>query len=100
MKKFVIFIAVVLMILGINCDGNVKNNGDEIVLIKTEFGEIKVKLYDETPQHKRNFLKLVNDGFYNDLLFHRVINNFMIQGGDPTSKNAEPGIYGITKAAD
>jgi cyclophilin family peptidyl-prolyl cis-trans isomerase len=64
----------------------------DLVLIETEFGNMKVKLYDQTPKHKANFLKLVNDGFYNDLLFHRVINQFMIQGGDPDSRNAAPGV--------
>ncbi len=59
-----------------------------IVLIKTEFGDMKVLLYNETPQHRDNFLKLAKEGFYNDLLFHRVIKGFMIQGGDPASKNA------------
>jgi peptidylprolyl isomerase/peptidyl-prolyl cis-trans isomerase B (cyclophilin B) len=58
------------------------------VLISTEFGDITVLLYDDTPQHRDNFLKLVDEGFYNDLLFHRVIDKFMIQGGDPTSKDA------------
>jgi len=61
------------------------------VLITTEFGNIIVKLYNETPYHRDNFLKLVKDGFYNDLLFHRIIKDFMIQGGDPNSRNAEPG---------
>ena len=63
---------------------------DHIVLIKTEFGEIKIKLYNETPRHRDNFINLANDGFYDNLLFHRVINEFMIQGGDPDSKNAKP----------
>ena len=58
------------------------------VVLETEFGTIKIILYDETPKHKENFLKLANQGFFNDLLFHRVINSFMIQGGDPDSKNA------------
>lgn len=61
------------------------------VLLKTDMGDIKIKLYNETPLHKANFIKLVNEGFYNGLLFHRVINSFMIQTGDPQSKNAQPG---------
>ncbi len=52
-------------------------------------GNIVVELYNETPKHRDNFVKLVKDGFYNGLLFHRVIANFMIQGGDPDSRNAE-----------
>ncbi len=62
------------------------------VLLETEFGNIKIKLYNKTPKHKANFLKLVNNKFYDDLLFHRVINGFMIQGGDPDSKNAAPNV--------
>lgn len=58
------------------------------VLMKTSLGNIKLKLYNETPQHRDNFLKLVKDGTYNGLLFHRVIKEFMIQGGDVTSKDA------------
>ncbi|MBP5480943.1 MAG: peptidylprolyl isomerase [Paludibacteraceae bacterium] len=61
---------------------------ETMVLITTEFGNMKVKLYNETPQHRDNFIKLAQKGFYNDLLFHRVIKGFMIQGGDPESKNA------------
>ncbi|MDE6297869.1 MAG: peptidylprolyl isomerase [Muribaculaceae bacterium] len=62
-----------------------------VVDIKTTEGDIKVKLYDDTPAHRDNFLKLVNEGFYNGVLFHRVIKDFMVQTGDPDSKNAEPG---------
>ena len=58
------------------------------VLIKTSLGDITVRLYDETPKHRDNFLKLAREGFYNGTLFHRVIRNFMIQGGDPDSKKA------------
>lgn len=58
------------------------------VLIKTTLGEIQVKLYDQTPLHRDNFLKLVKEEYYNGTLFHRVIKNFMIQAGDPDSKGA------------
>ena len=64
---------------------------ERVVLITTNFGEIQVKLYNETPVHRDNFIKLVKDGVYDSLLFHRVINQFMIQGGDPESKDAKPG---------
>jgi len=59
-----------------------------LVLIETPYGTIKVRLYDETPQHRDNFIKLVESQFYDSLMFHRVIKDFMIQGGDPESKNA------------
>ncbi len=58
------------------------------VLIETSMGDIKVKLYDETPQHRDNFVKLAKNGFFDELQFHRIIKDFMIQGGDPDSKNA------------
>ncbi|TVR42156.1 MAG: peptidylprolyl isomerase, partial [Cryomorphaceae bacterium] len=61
------------------------------VIIRTDYGDMIVKLYDDTPQHRDNFLKLVGEGFYDGLLFHRVISGFMIQGGDPDSKNAPDG---------
>ena len=56
---------------------------ETMVLIKTSKGDIKVKLYNDTPLHRDNFIKLINEGWYNNSPFHRVINNFMIQGGDP-----------------
>ena len=59
-----------------------------MVDITTTFGDIVVKLYDSTPLHRDNFIRLVKEGFYDSLLFHRVIAGFMIQGGDPQSKNA------------
>ncbi len=59
-----------------------------LVRIETQFGNMLVHLYDETPQHRDNFSKLAEEGFYQDLLFHRVIAGFMIQGGDPDSRNA------------
>lgn len=61
------------------------------VRIATTMGEIVVRLYDETPRHRDNFLKLVAEGFYDGTLFHRVIKDFMIQGGDPDSKGAPIG---------
>ena len=62
------------------------------VMIETTEGNILVTLYDDTPRHRDSFLKLVNEQFYDSLLFHRVIKNFMIQGGDPDSRHAEPGV--------
>lgn len=62
------------------------------VKITTDMGEIIVRLSNKTPQHRDNFIKLVNEHFYDSLLFHRVISGFMIQGGDPESKNAAPGV--------
>lgn len=59
--------------------------------ITTDYGTMKILLYDTTPQHRDNFIKLAKEGYYDGLLFHRVINGFMIQGGDPDSKNAAPG---------
>lgn len=60
------------------------------VLIKTTLGDITVRLYDETPLHRDNFLKLAREGYYDGTLFHRVIKNFMVQGGDPDSRGASP----------
>lgn len=67
-------------------------NVEHEVLISTDMGDMVVKLYNATPKHRDNFLKLVNEKFYDSLLFHRVIRNFMIQGGDPQSKHAAPGV--------
>jgi len=88
-------LALIFLFAGLNASllfGQSENKMNERkVQIETEFGIIKLKLFNETPLHRDNFIKLVNDGFYTDLLFHRVIQGFMIQGGDPDSKNAEPG---------
>ena len=64
---------------------------DYLVTINTTFGPMHFVLYDQTPQHKTNFLKLAQAHFYDSLLFHRIIAGFMIQGGDPASKRAGPG---------
>lgn len=59
--------------------------------IETTMGDIQVMLYNDTPKHRDNFIKLVKEGYYNGTLFHRVINEFMVQAGDPESKNAPAG---------
>ena len=64
---------------------------DYLVTIKTSYGDMTAILYDETPKHKENFVKLAREHFFDSTLFHRVIEGFMIQGGDPDSKKAQPG---------
>jgi peptidylprolyl isomerase len=64
---------------------------EPIILISTTYGDIRIKLFKETPLHTKNFVKLAKKGYFNETLFHRVIKNFMIQGGDPDSKKAQPG---------
>lgn len=65
--------------------------GPTQALISTTYGDIKVELSDSTPVHRDNFIKLAQEGFYDSLLFHRVMPGFMIQGGDPDSRSAAPG---------
>ena len=86
MKYFSLVIISALLLMS-GC----KKKEERIVLIKTDYGNMKVRLYDETPLHRDNFIKLTEEGFFNGTLFHRVIKDFMIQGGDPDSKNANPG---------
>lgn len=85
--KTVFFIVPVLMLVWL---GACKEKEYQAI-ISTEFGEITILLYNTTPKHRDNFIKLVNEGFYDDLLFHRIIDQFMIQGGDPASKTAAAG---------
>lgn len=66
-------------------------DNETLVKIETTLGDIKVKLYNETPKHRDNFIKLAEDDVYEGTLFHRVIKDFMIQAGDPDSKNAPKG---------
>jgi peptidyl-prolyl cis-trans isomerase B (cyclophilin B) len=67
-------------------------NKDYVVTIKTSHGDMVAILYDETPKHKENFINLAKEHFYDSTLFHRVIEGFMIQGGDPDSKKSQPGL--------
>ncbi|MDQ3050078.1 MAG: peptidylprolyl isomerase [Bacteroidota bacterium] len=92
MKKFIAIIAILTIGISTSQAQNKKPAAgkEHIVEITTEFGTIKIKLYNETPKHRDNFIKLASEGFYNDLLFHRIISGFMIQGGDPESKGAAP----------
>jgi cyclophilin family peptidyl-prolyl cis-trans isomerase len=86
MKK--LFTLIFLSLIVVTAWGKPKNY---YVRIKTAYGTCIIRLYNETPKHRDNFIKLVKQGFYNGTLFHRVIQNFMIQGGDPESKTAKPG---------
>ncbi|MCX6351621.1 MAG: peptidylprolyl isomerase [Bacteroidetes bacterium] len=97
---FTSFLFVMLCFIFSACEKTV-----EIVKITTEFGDIYLYLYDETPNHKANFFKLAKEGFYNGTTFHRCIKNFVIQGGDPNSKDTDPtndgnGGPAYTKAPD
>jgi peptidyl-prolyl cis-trans isomerase B (cyclophilin B) len=64
---------------------------ESVIIIKTEYGDMVGILYDETPLHKANFIKLAKDHYFDGTLFHRVVKRFMIQGGDPDSKTVKPG---------
>lgn len=89
MKNSIFSAFLLVFVLGLfGCQAQQK---ETLVLMHTNKGDIKLKLYDDTPLHRDNFVKLVTNNFYDSLTFHRVINSFMIQGGDPNSKNAEPG---------
>ena len=87
MKKILLLLSFVIIFLSA-CN----KDPHTYAVVETEYGNIKLALYNETPKHRDNFIKLANEGFYDDLLFHRVMNGFMIQGGDPDSKNAPPGV--------
>jgi peptidyl-prolyl cis-trans isomerase B (cyclophilin B) len=101
MKKKTIVLSTLLLCLMVSGFAQNKNKSkaetkpvskESMVLISTSYGDMKVKLYDATPKHRDNFIKLANEGFFDSLLFHRVIRGFMIQGGDPLSKHAAPGV--------
>ena len=87
MKKLLVLICIAALFTACKTQ---KKLGDKerVVLIETPYGDMKIKLYDETPKHRDNFVKLASEEFFDSTLFHRVINGFMIQGGDPDSKDA------------
>lgn len=87
MKKFTS--AFILLLLTFNVFA--KSPKNQYVRIKTSYGDCIIRLYNETPKHRDNFIKLTKQGFYNGTLFHRVIQDFMIQGGDPDSKKTKAG---------
>ena len=91
LRNIALFCAVSLLIQCVGLRKNNKIDPELLVKITTPMGEMYAELSDKTPKHKANFIKLVNDDFYDSLLFHRVINGFMIQGGDPDSKYAKSG---------
>jgi len=88
MKRFVFAFLIFSTILFFYTSSSFSTNGlkENIIIIETTLGTIKVRLYNETPLHRDNFIKLVKGGYYNGQLFHRVINNFMIQAGDPATR--------------
>jgi peptidylprolyl isomerase/peptidyl-prolyl cis-trans isomerase B (cyclophilin B) len=81
LKKLTIAAFIFTVILSVGCKSQ---NNNVKVIIETEFGDIKIMLYNETPKHRDNFIKLIKNGFYNQRIFQRVIKSFMIQGGDET----------------
>jgi len=90
-KKLTFIVTCCIFVFGNTAAQNIFDQLYSKVDIKTDFGDIRIILYDDTPNHRDNFLKLVEEGFYNDQIFHRLIKNFMIQGGDPNSRNASSG---------
>src|SRR5688572_13394041 len=93
-NKYTLLALLSLVFVAFSSFGPLKDNGSgEIkVMMVTDLGTIKIRLYNETPLNRDNFVKLVKEHYFDSLLFHRVIQNFMIQGGDPDSKRAPAGI--------
>ncbi|MDX2188361.1 MAG: peptidylprolyl isomerase [Bacteroidota bacterium] len=92
MKK--LFIITVILVYNSTYAQN-KSKRDYVVTIQTKLGNINLILFDETPKHKENFIKLAQSKFYDSTTFHRIIKNFMIQGGDPNSKDNDPNNDGL-----
>jgi len=87
MKKLIPIFAMFAILSLLSCNSKEKH---EYIEIETNFGNMEVMLYNSTPGHRDNMVKLAKENFYDDLLFHRVIEGFMIQGGDPDSRGAGP----------
>ncbi len=82
--KHSILLSLIVLVLATSCN----RESNTYAVITTGFGDITIKLYNSTPEHRDNFIKLVKEEFYDYTLFHRVVPNFIVQGGDPTSRNA------------
>jgi len=92
MKKTALALLAIVLMFNLSTMSQTKTNQKVVkFVIHTDYGDMKGMLYNETPQHRDNFVKLAKSGFYDGTLFHRVILGFMIQGGDPASKTAKPG---------
>lgn len=87
------YLAILLLLIGLSADVSAHTDKDKRVRVRLETtaGTMVMALFDETPRHRDNFLKLVRQGYYDGLLFHRVIADFMVQTGDPDSRAAKPG---------
>jgi cyclophilin family peptidyl-prolyl cis-trans isomerase len=93
MGRKIFYVAIVFFIVSCSASKRASDNErkQKRIMITTDYGNMVLKLYNKTPLHRDNFIKLVKEHFYDSLLFHRVIKDFMIQGGDPESKHAKPG---------
>lgn len=89
MGKLIPGLAAALVLAAVSCGQ--KTEKETVMVVETTMGTVEFKLYNETPLHRDNFIKLAEEHYFDSLLFHRVIDNFVIQGGDPNSKYAKPG---------